>query len=96
MRKMKVLFSNEVTLDDNRRMRLEYTITENHKSNSGMPYFGIQIIKYIDDDLEIEEIKGVSFSKEKVEKIAQILFQHIVTPISMVEIVDNLITLEAV
>ena len=85
-----------MTLDDNRRMRLEYVITENHRSITGKPYFGIQIIKYIDDDLEIEEIKGISFSREKVEKMIKILYQQVVTPISMVEIVDTLSTLEAV
>lgn len=96
MKKMNLLFSNEVALDDNRMMRLEYNLIENRKSDSDKPYYGIQIIKSLDGSLEIEEIMGISYSRDKVEAIARILFQHVVTPISMLEIVDDLITLEAV
>lgn len=96
MRKMKLLFSNEMTLDDDRKMRLEYNLMENRSIEKEELYYGIQIIKYLGDELEIEEIKGISSSREKAEAITRILFQHGVTPISMVEIVDDIITLEAV
>ncbi len=94
MEKMERMFINEVTLEDNRSMRLEYNLTENRESDNSEPYFGIQIIKLLDDNLEAEEIKGISYSKEKVETMTRILYQNQVTPISMVEIVDDLITLE--
>lgn len=94
MKKVRLLFSNEVTLDDNRSMKLEYNMTENSVPDSNEPYYGIQIIKIIDNNLEKEEIRGISYSKDKVESITRILFQNVVTPISMVEIVDDLITLE--
>ena len=93
MGKMKMLFSNEVTLEDNRKMRLEYNLTENRNFNTEEPYYGIKIIKYLDDNQEIEEVEGISYSKDKTETIAKVLFQQVVTPISMVEIVDQLITL---
>lgn len=96
MRKYKLLFRNEVTLEDDRKMRLEYGLVENRSSSDGEPYYGIQIIKYLDDNLEMEEVKGVSNSKGLVESITEILYRHVVTPISMVEIIDDLITLEAV
>ena len=96
MRKMELLFRNEVTLENDRIMRLEYNITENHCTDNGDPYYGIQIIKHIDDNLEMEEVKGVSCSKDKVKSMIYILFQHVVTPISMIEIIDDLITSEAV
>lgn len=96
MEKTKVLFKNEVTLDDDKKIQLEYNLTENRGLDNGEPYYGIQIIKYGDENLEMEEIRGVSYSKDKVKTIIQILFHHVVTPISMVEIVDDLITLEAV
>ncbi|TAH68008.1 MAG: hypothetical protein EWM47_08545 [Anaerolineaceae bacterium] len=95
MRKLELLFQNEVTLEDDRMMRLEYKLTENHSTDNEEPYYGIQIIKYLDDNLEMEEVKGVSYSKDKVKSMAKILFQHVVTPISMVEIIDDLITLES-
>lgn len=94
MRKLELLFKNEVTLEDDRMMRLEYNLTENYSVDSGEPYYGIQIVKYLGDDLEMDEVKGVSFSEEKVRSFTKILFQHTVTPISMAEIIDDLITLE--
>ncbi|CRZ33398.1 hypothetical protein DFR55_11940 [Herbinix hemicellulosilytica] len=96
MKKMSLLFSNEVTLEDNRIMRLEYNITENRSSDTDEPYYGILIAKYLDGSKEVEEIEGISYSRDKVEAIAKILHRNTVTPISMVEIVDDLITLEAV
>lgn len=96
MRKMELLFMNEVALDNDRMMRLEYMLTENHSTDNGEAYYGIQIVKYLDDGLEVEEIGGISYSKDRVKSIIKILFQHLVTPISMVEIIDDLITLDAV
>ena len=86
---------NEVTLEDDRTMRLEYNLTENQSASNDEPYYGIQIVKYLNDDLETEEINGISYSKDKVKSITKILFQNVVTPISTVETVDDLITLEA-
>lgn len=96
MKKSNVLFKNEVTLEDSRVMRLEYNITENRLANSEKSYYGIQIVKYLDGNLEMEEVEGISYSREKVETITRILFQNLVTPISMIEIIDDLITQEAV
>jgi len=96
MKKVDLLYSNEVTLEDDRIMKLEYNITERKNSDSEKPYYGIQVTKYVDGVCETEEIEGISYSREKVEAIIKILFQNTVTPVSMVEIVDDLITLEAV
>lgn len=96
MKKSNVLFKNEVNLEDSRVMRLEYNITENRLANSEKSYYGIQIVKYLDGNLEMEEVEGISYSREKVETITRILFQNLVTPISMIEIIDDLITQEAV
>lgn len=96
MRRLELLFSNEVTLEDDRTMRLEYKLTENQAREKEEPYYGIQIIKYLNGNMEMEEVSGLSYSKDKVKSITKILFQHVVTPISMVEIIDDLITLEAI
>jgi hypothetical protein len=96
MSKKELLFMNEVTLEDDRRMRLEYSITENQSIDNNEPYYGAEIIKYLDDNVEVEKVCGISYSKDKVKSIIKILFQHVVTPISMVEIIDDLITLETV
>lgn len=96
MKNKNLLFSNEVTLDDNRMMRLEYNLTENKSADTEGFYYGIQIVRYLDGNTEVGEIRGISYARDKVEEIARILFKHTVTPISMAEIVDDLITLEVV
>lgn len=88
-----VLFSNEVLLEDARVMRLDYYLTEmisDEEMNS--PYYGVMISKYLDDFVETDEITGISTSRESVVSIIRKLCQFEVSPISMVEIVDDLVT----
>lgn len=88
-----LLFSNEVMLEDERMMKLDYSLTEKYTQEDQItPYYGIQIAKYMGDSVETEEITGISYSKDTVVSIIKKLLRHEVTPISMVEIVDDLIT----
>jgi hypothetical protein len=88
-----LLFSNEVMLEDERMMKLDYSLTEKYtQENQITPYYGIQIAKYLGDSVETEEITGISYSKDTVVSIIKKLLRYEVTPISMVEIVDDLIT----
>jgi len=88
-----LLFSNEVMLEDERKMKLDYSLTEKYSENDQTePYYGIQIAKHLGDDVETEEIAGISYSRDTVVCIIKKLLRHEVTPISMVEIVDDLIT----
>lgn len=90
------MFSNELTLEDESRMKLDYCLTERYsETEESKPYYGIRITKHLGDDVEYEEVTGLSYSREKVEDVLQILFRYEVTPISMVEIVDDLVTLGA-
>lgn len=96
MKQSQLLFSNEVTLEDERVMKLDYTLTERLSvAEKNTPYYGVQVTKYLDSTTESDEIAGISTSKEDVISIIKKLFQFQVTPISMVEIVDELITLRA-
>lgn len=89
-----ILLSNEVTLEDESVMRLDYSLTENlSEGNSENPYYGIRITKHLDSVTETDEIAGISSSKEDVISILKKLCQFQVTPISMAEIVDELVTL---
>ena len=86
-----LLFTNEVTLEDERVMKLDYSLTERITENDAkVPFYGIQITKYLDSDTEMDEIYGISSCKEDVVTIMKKLCQFQVTPISMVEIVDEL------
>jgi hypothetical protein len=93
MKQVYLLFSNEVTLEDERRMKLDYSLTEKYsKVDHTTPFYGIQIVKHLEDIVETEEVTGVSYSKEAVVSIIKKLFQYEVTPISMIEIVDELVS----
>lgn len=88
-----LLFSNEVQLENDSRMKLDYCLTEKHseEDNSKLIY-GIQIKKYLNNTIEVDELPGVSESKDTVVAMINKLFKHEVTPISLVEVVDDLIT----
>lgn len=95
MKQLYLLFSDEVILEDDRRMKLDYSLTEKYsETDQTTPFYGIHIDKYLDDSVESEEITGISYSKDTVVSILKKLHQHTVTPISMVEIVDELVTAE--
>ena len=95
MNKQQVLFSNEVLLEDARVMKLDYSLIEKSLGeNYSECYYGIKITKYLDDLSETDEVSGISTSKETVVSVIQKLCQYQVTPISMIEAVDELVTLE--
>lgn len=94
MKGKELLFSNEVQLEDLRMMRLEYCLTESHsEEDASKPYYGIHIVKYLEGITEADEVRGVSNCKETVINMVRKLFQYEVTPISMIEIIDELVTL---
>ncbi len=93
MKQEQQLFSNRVMLEDTRSMQLDYCLIENVSTeDQGTPYYGIKIRKHLGDAVEMEEVEGISASRENVITILKKLFQFEVTPISMVEIVDELVT----
>jgi hypothetical protein len=92
MKQLQLLFSNEVLLDDARVMRLDYSLTEKASDDQSSPYYGVRITKHLDNLVESDEVCGISTSKETVISIIKKLCQFEVTPISMVEILDELVT----
>lgn len=96
MEKMYVILSNVVELDEERVMKLDYCLTENlTETEPAIPYFGIQINKKLNGDLETEKVIGISHSKDTVMAYIKKLAQFAVTPISMVEVLDDMITEES-
>lgn len=93
MKQLQLLFSNEVTLEDARVMKLDYSLTEKvSEEEPSAPYYGVKITKHLDNLSESDEVCGLSTSKETVVSIIKKLCQFEVTPISMVEILDELVT----
>lgn len=93
MKEKELLFSSEVILEDNRCMKLNYSLlATNKEEGAGEPYYGISISKYLDNTVETEEVEGISYSREAVVSMIKTLYRNEVTPISMIEIVDDLVT----
>ena len=93
MSHLHLLFSNEVQLEDTRRMKLDYSLTEKYsETDQSVPYYGVRITKLIENTEETEEVFGISYSRDTVVSMIKKLFQFEVTPISMVEILDDLVT----
>ena len=93
MKQLQLLFSNEIMLEDARVMKLDYSLTEK-KSNEDQktPYYGVLITKHLGESVEADEIDCISSCKDSVVSIIKKLCQFEVTPISLVEIVDELVT----
>jgi len=87
-----LLFSNEVTLEDNRVMKLDYELIEmTSVTDQETRYYGLGVTKYLDGIVETEEIDKISSSRDNVVALIKKLCQYEVTPVSTVEIVDELI-----
>jgi hypothetical protein len=86
-----LLFSNEVMLEDEKVMKLDYSLTEEISKINQSHYYGVKITKYLDDLIESDET-SVSESWEDTVEIIKKLYLFTVTPVSMVEIVDELVT----
>ncbi len=94
MKQLQLLFSNEVMLEDARVMKLDYSLIEkNAEQEEETSLFGVRITKHLDNLIESDEVTGISTSKEAVVNIIKKLCQFEVTPISMVEILDDMVTM---
>lgn len=94
-----LLGTKEIWDCNNVRIKLEYYLIET-KSNleKKETLYGIQIVKYKkakrEIEKEVESITGLSYSKKFVEQMIACLMDHTVTPICMLEIVDDYMTRE--
>jgi hypothetical protein len=94
MKQAKLLFSSQVKLEDEREMALDYFITEMiSEADMVTPFFGVGITKKSGMISETDEICGVSASKETAIWILEKLYRNQVTPMSLAEVVDELVTL---
>jgi len=80
-------------LEDEHEIELSYYLTEcKMKDNKDSNLYGIQIEKRDGENTEIESSGSISYSKEVVQQLIHKLIEHLVTPISMLYIIDDFIT----
>lgn len=94
MKEAKVLFSNDVLLENEKVMKLDYSLIESVSETDRSPYYGVRVTKYLEGQIETDEVVGLSSSREKVVGILKKLCKYEVTPISLVEILDCIQTME--
>lgn len=93
MQKLKVVSIKEVKSEEGNMMSLRYVLTRNCRNHiKGQKYYGIEIEKESNGTLEREKVEGISHSKEFVQGILECLYDNVVTPVSMVEVIDDLVT----
>ena len=98
MKRIDLIGERNVTLEDQREMVLNYYLIEepskeNGVMNSSKYLYGIKIEKQFGGIVESEEVEALSYSKEVVLQLISTLMECTVTPMTLIEVVDELITL---
>lgn len=75
-----------------REMRLEYFMLKVTDEVNKTVSYGAEIRKTEAGKSEIETVKGITDAREMAVDLINILMENIVTPISMVNVIDDYIT----
>lgn len=84
--------SKTIVQDNNKELQLEYYLVEENRKDWEDSAYGIKIIQHGDLSTDSEYTEPISYSKEIVEKMVRVLWVNTVTPTSMLEIVDDLVS----
>jgi len=81
-----------------RDIQVEYYFLKDYRfGEDESPLCGIKIVKseIIDDQdhREVETAPSISYSEKFVKQIIQVMMQGLVTPIHMLEVIDQMVTL---
>ncbi|MFP4698166.1 MAG: DUF6514 family protein [Eubacteriales bacterium] len=86
----------KVTVEKNKKLEMQYYITEldHYIADHLTQIYGIEIINKVDEKggtyYEKECVTNLSFSKDYVQRLINILMNNLVTPVCMIEIIDEL------
>lgn len=80
-------------MEDGTWLQLEYYLTEDESESFEDKLYGLAIIGIEGDNAEMESVEKVSYSKDIVQEMLHTLISYSVTPIGMLDIVDEMITL---
>lgn len=97
MKTTRLMGTKEIWDCNNVKIKLEYyLIASKTNLEEKETLYGIQIAKYRRTEKEmqkeVEAIMGLSYSRKLVEQMIICLMDHTVTPMCMLEIVDDYIT----
>ncbi|MDO5294019.1 MAG: DUF6514 family protein [bacterium] len=92
MREQKLITTKVAGNDDNKKLMLEYYLTEKKSEETEEVIYGISVTKQSDEGIESDVVDNISYKKEKVLDLLHILSENTVTPICLAEVLDDLIT----
>ncbi len=93
MRKLYLEGTKIMIMEDNKEVQLDYYLVEDYKDRGqDISLYGIKIVKHLENYMETEYTDPISYSREIVKEIAHKLWDNGVTLISMLEIVDDLVS----
>ncbi len=92
MRVQELISTKVAGKDNNERLTLEYYLTEKESEESNAKVYGISITKKSDEGLESDVVENISYEKDQVLELLHTLSQNTVTPICLVETLDDLMT----
>ncbi len=93
MKKLYLEGTKTIILEDDKEIKLDYYLVEDYKERGQQVLsYGIKIVKHMENYLETEYTDPISYSRDIVKGIVHKLWHNEVTLISMLEIVDDLVS----
>ena len=84
--------TRQLITEDEHNFKLNYFITQKQSEDDEKLIYGIAVTKEASGVFEEEIVDNLSYLKQDAEDILVMLADNLVTPICLVEIVDDLIT----
>lgn len=81
-----------IELEKTRWIQLEYYISEEKGECENNKIYGIAIVKKESSLEELELVNGISYDQQIVEDMILTLMNNIVTPMGLIESVDEMVT----
>ena len=93
MRKLYLEGTKTMMLEDNKEVQLDYYLVEDFKDRGqDISLYVIKIVKHLEDYLETEYTEPISYSRDIVKDMVHKLWNNGVTLVTMLEIVDDLVS----
>lgn len=93
MKKLYLEGTKTMILEDNKEVQLDYYLVEDYKDRGqDISLYGIKIVKHLENYLETEYTDPISYSRDIVKEMVHKLWYNGVTIVSMLEIVDDLVS----
>ncbi len=93
MRKLYLEGTKTMIMEDNKEIQLDYYLVEDFRDRGqDISLYGIKIVRHLEDYLETEYTEPISYSRDIVKDMVHKLWNNGVTIVTMLEIVDDLVS----